>query len=255
MSATNANGRNNGRPNNNNSFLDVASGLTPSRQLTRWEISTRDIEKFITDRFLQIENEFKRQGQNPPHIDIELSDLELGRNLHTLVLILPMDVLEKTSFSSEAEDIFRDELENGEYATLKPYYQKLLIPMMYDKRERGDFNNPKWRREARIKDWTGTDILRRFAQPKIEQLNRNGSDEPDAVVLLLNPLRVFSMMLRNAKFYERICCTVRQVTKGTVAETAVYTVDREVLAASAKQKNSRKMIQRLLRNGGARNNR
>ena len=36
-----------------------------------------------------------------------------------------LDVLEKTSFSSEAEDIFKDELENGEYATLRPYYQKL----------------------------------------------------------------------------------------------------------------------------------
>lgn len=239
--------------NNTSNNFTTACGIKPTDNLYQFVFSTGDVESFIRGRFKQIENVFKSQGQNPPHIVPELSNLKLGGNLGTFLLTMPMDVLKGNNVDHTAPPIFTNHLENGDCAEIKPYYMKTLQPWMYSKEDRKEFNDPRWKREARIKNWTSVDTLKRFATPKTEQLDQSRNDyEPDTVVLLLSPVRVFHTMVKNPNNPQEVYKVfIDDMKEGTVPETAIYTITRQVIPRKNRGNVNVRVIQELLRHRNA----
>lgn len=181
--------------NNNPMHSRVRCGLTPSSDVQYYDITTSNAEKFLADQIRRLEDELRKVKQvNVPPAKIRLMTFELGANFYPYLISMSDNVLMHKA-NSNTPAIFQPDADD-DGVPLKQLYWEFLKNFRYDKYDRADFRDSRWRRDVKIHNMKSFNILMRFANPCIQKFDsRNGTIKN--VVMLIDPLKLWKYMLNN----------------------------------------------------------
>ena len=228
---------NNGRGQRSFSSL---SGLQQSNQDMSFMIETAEVKKFLQKRFTRVDNALKQKGliQEGEEIEIDLISLEPEKTFIPFALILPIDVLDKPK-KSNRPSVFNVQHSDGVW--IKEWYYELFSSFLFDKNDAQAFRTNVWRNAHGIRSYKTTNMLHRYATPKILG-DRDGEydayDEDDngaKVVVIIDPVRIFHKMLEDTNnMHQKFYVTIKEPKK-IDSVNYLYPVQRTVL----KKKGSR----------------
>ena len=177
----------------------VRCGLAPSSDVQYFDITTSYAERFLGDQIRRLEDEMRNtlRKKDPNAVvqpaKIRLLTFELGANFYPYLISMSDSVLmHKDSGNTPA--IFQPQADD-EGVPVKQLYWEFLKNFRFDKYDRADFRDSRWRREVKIHNMKSFNVLTRFSNPSIQKFdNRNGGSIKN-VVMLIDPLKLWKYML------------------------------------------------------------
>lgn len=181
----------NTNPNPMQKGFETVSGITPNTKKLPYEITTADVEKFLTKKVNGIQAKFE---PNSDPIEVSVYSTESSKLFVPFVVLLSMNAAatKNEKKTSGADPFFtEDRRTGGNPATLKKYIYELFQLYAYNKDDANAFNSDDWRRARGVSRQTSV-ALKSLVTPKL--FKRNG--ETYGIYFVIDPIRVFYDMLR-----------------------------------------------------------
>lgn len=232
-----------------NNLINVRCGKQPETQQLRWTFTTGDIRNFLNGQLRYVTEQLRiyaqKQGKDPgsvPTIEVKVVPVKIGDNFVPFMVSFPDAILDKEEYDPSIPPTFRTE-DSNEGVRLKRVYWELIRNFMYDKEDKEDFRNPRYRRELGIGNSRLMEVFRRHIVVTIDETIVDENENP-FVFLFLDPRRVFKKMLEDpSKKRQRFRPKIVKYKK-LDEESWSFTVVREVIT---KEDNSDINIQKLIR--------
>ena len=183
---------------NNNIKSEVRCGLQPIKDVEYYDITTSFAEKHISDQVRRLENELRNKlRETNPQANVQPAKIrlltnELGANFYPYFITMSDNVLVRRDHGN-TPSIFQAATDD-EGVAIKKLYWEYLKNFRYDKYDRANFRDSRWRRNVKIHNLKSFNVLMNFANPRIEKFEtRNGS--VNNVVMMIDPLKLWKHML------------------------------------------------------------
>ena len=177
---------------------DVRCGIATTKDVEYYDITTSYAEKFLGDQIRRLEDELRKKLRetnpqaNVQPAKIRLLTFELGTNFYPYLITMSDNVLMKRN-NGDTPSIFQPDADD-EGVPLKHLYWEFLKNFRFDKYDRANFRDSRWRREVKIHNMKSFGVLMKFANPTIEKFEtRNGVVRN--VNMMIDPLKLWKYML------------------------------------------------------------
>ena len=241
----------------NSQKSSVRCGLAPARSPQYWNMTTKDVEKFISNGIIDLEEQVRTQlikeKKNPDLVKPakpKLITIQLGKNFFPFFLTFRDSVLlEHGGANNNIPEMFRPELNDGG-VSLKNMYWRFISGYLYSKEDVKQFQDPQWKREMRITNIQSFRAMSKYARPKVETIE-TANGKTTSVVVMLDPLRVWKYMLFDTNYpnenYVIYPESVEQLSDGTNYK---FELRREVTEREIRGVDVQKILRRTIMNIG-----
>lgn len=223
--------------------IETRCGLQESTKKVQYDITTEHVKKYLESKFGFINNGLKNKGVkgvNP--IEVNIRNLKIGKNFLPFIVVLPEDVLDKTSFDPSTPSVFRPE-DDDDAVRLKPYYYHFLANYMYSKEDINFFGSSNWRRMAGNPTAGNIRVLKKYSRPAIETISGANGERTSTVLVFLDPIKIFhEMLIDNSNPKQRFNIYVTDI-QNIGDSNYNFTISREVIK---KNKNDERSVQDLI---------
>lgn len=231
------------------------SGLNPTDEKLRYQISTGAVEKFIYEKIKLLEKGLRDNGVNEETIErdaVNVKAMRIGKRFMPMLLVLPPNVFERGNYDPNTPSMFQNDDDDSNGARLKYYYWKLIEPWLYSKKDAEEFRERQIQRELGIGN---QEDLRQFTSLRMPRRHTdkdyNGRTQVISMVVVLDPFRIFhDMLTMTDNPNQRFKCNIEGFSVMD-DDAATYEVSREI--TKKKKERYSKNIQQILRRMNARN--
>ena len=166
------------------------SGLLPDRDKLYFTIKTQYAQEFLQKRMNVAMSEIRKNGYTGDDIEVRLVNTKLSDTFAPFMIILPMCIIDKADSKADPEElgIFRPADSGNRVRMYRPIMQ-LLRAYAYTKEDINALSTPNTMNSLNLHGRNRHEFITNV-QPRIRYLGG-----VEKVVMMLDPLRLFSDML------------------------------------------------------------
>jgi hypothetical protein len=169
-------------------------GYSPIETVETYKFTTNDVRDFLQQRINMMINAARQKGSNCEDVQITLISMPYSKKFAPFVAVLPEEAIKKRT--SESGDhvmkVFQND-ENRELANLQEPVWDAVSSFVYVKGDKKAFLNSS---DYKAKLGISTTAAREIAGLCSPKMMRIGDHNSKTVVFLIDPIRVFSTMVK-----------------------------------------------------------